>query len=75
MLRQILGCSTEKVREHAKLGGLIAAFVVEVKNGQMTDLTMDGEHLFNLTNRKHIGLYDVVEEKKLASFFNDYRTS
>jgi len=41
----------------------------------MTDLAMDGEHLFNLTNRKHIGLYDVVEEKKLASFFNDYRTS
>ena len=64
-----------KVFTYYDAGGLIAAFVVEVKNGQKTDLTMDGEHLFNLTNRKHVGLYDIVEEKKLASFFNDYRTS
>lgn len=53
----------------------MSAFVVEQKNGLITDLVMDGEHLFSVTNKKHLGLYDVVEEKKLGSYFNDYRNN
>jgi|JI6StandDraft_1071083.scaffolds.fasta_scaffold01087_27 hypothetical protein len=47
---------------------------MEDKNGCLTDVCLDGEHLYTLTNRKHLGLYDILQEKKLGSYFNDYRT-
>lgn len=54
---------------------MVSAFVVEKNNGIITDMVMDGECFFITTTRKHLGLYDVVQDKKLGSYFNDYRNS
>jgi hypothetical protein len=34
---------------------------------------LDGEHLFSLTTKKHLGVYDILQEKKLGSYFNDFK--
>jgi len=46
---------------------------MEDKNGILTDICLDSEHLYTITNRKHLGLYDILQEKKLGGYFNDYR--
>ena len=53
----------------------MTTFKMEEKNGNLTDICLDGEHLYALTNRKHLGLYDILQEKKLGSYFNDSRSS
>lgn len=57
------------------VGSLVSAFVIEKSNGVMSDMAMDGECIFNVTTKKHLGLYDLSQEKKLGSYFNDYRNS
>ena len=36
------------------------------------DAKLDSEHLFVITNRKHFALYDLLQEKKLGSCFNNF---
>lgn len=52
----------------------MTTFKMEDKNGSLTDVCLDSEHLYAVTTRKHLGLYDILQEKKLGSYFNDYRT-
>jgi len=51
----------------------MTTFKMEDKNGILTDICLDSEHLYTITNRKHLGLYDILQEKKLGGYFNDYR--
>ena len=47
--------------------------MIEKSNGLITDSKLDGEHMFVITNNKHLGLYDLLQEKQLGACVNDYR--
>ncbi|EGR33579.1 neutral sphingomyelinase activation associated factor, putative [Ichthyophthirius multifiliis] len=50
----------------------ISHFQLEKQNGQITDIEIDEKHLILITNRGHLGIYDLLSEKKIGFYFNNY---
>lgn len=44
-------------------------------NGTITGLHIDGEHLFIITTNKQLALFDILQQKKIGNYFNDFTTS
>lgn len=38
----------------------------------ITDFTVDGEHLFITTTNKQMILFDILQQKKIGNYFNDF---
>jgi hypothetical protein len=56
-------------------GKTLASFFVDKNNGTINDIALDTEHLFVLTSNKQLILYDILQQKKIGNFFNDYTFS
>ena len=41
----------------------------------ITNISVDGEHLYVITTNKQLVLYDVLQQKKLGNYFNDFTLS
>jgi hypothetical protein len=53
-------------------GETLSTFFIDKNNGHITDVAVDGEHLFITTTRKQMLVYDVLQQKKIGNFFNDF---
>lgn len=56
-------------------GLLLTSYFVDKVNGSITDICLDGEHLFIITSRKQLALFDILQQKKIGNFFNDFTHS
>lgn len=56
-------------------GSLITSHFIDKNNGQITDILLDGEHLILLTSAKQLILFDILQQKKIGNFFNDFTFS
>lgn len=53
-------------------GSLLTSHFVDKNNGFISDTSVDGEHLFLTTSNKQLALFDILQQKKIGNFFNDY---
>lgn len=53
-------------------GSTIGNYQVDANNGTINDIELDNEHLFLTTSNKQFVLYDILQQKKVGNFFNDY---
>lgn len=53
-------------------GSTIGSYQVDANNGTIQDIELDNEHLFLTTSNKQFVLYDILQQKKVGNFFNDY---
>lgn len=53
-------------------GSLLSSYLVDKNNGMITDIVVDGEHLFITTTNKQLILFDILQQKKIGNFFNDF---
>lgn len=56
-------------------GVLLASYFVDKNNGIITNVSVDGEHLFIITSNKQLVLFDVLQRKKIGNYFNDFTLS
>lgn len=47
-------------------------YFIDKNNGSIHDMEIDNEHLFVTTSNKQLLLYDILQQKKIGNFFNDY---
>lgn len=45
---------------------------MDKNNGTITDISVDGEHLFIITTNKQLVLFDILQQKKIGNYFNDF---
>lgn len=53
-------------------GSLLTSYLIDKNNGMITDFAVDGEHLFITTTNKQMILFDILQQKKIGNFFNDF---
>jgi hypothetical protein len=53
-------------------GTLLTSYFVDKNNGTITNFSVDGEHLFIITSNKQLVLFDVLQQKKIGNYFNDF---
>ncbi len=53
-------------------GSSIGSYMVDANNGQISDIELDNEHLFITTTNKQFILYDILQQKKIGNYFNDF---
>ncbi len=53
-------------------GSTIGSYMVDANNGSIGDIELDNEHLFLTTTNKQFVLYDILQQKKVGNFFNDF---
>lgn len=53
-------------------GSLLSHYFVDKNNGMITDIAVDGEHLFLTTTNKQVVLFDILQQKKIGNYFNDF---
>lgn len=56
-------------------GKLLASHYIDKNNGTINDMHIEGEHLFIVTSQKHMVLFDVLQQKRVGGFFNDFTFS
>lgn len=56
-------------------GTLLTSYFVDKNNGTITNISVDSEHLFIITTNKQLVLFDVLQQKKLGNYFNDFTIS
>ena len=75
-LENRLICSSEtEVRVLDMTGALLTSYFVDKANGTIADICLDGEHLFIATTNKQLALFDILQQKKIGNYFNDYTHS
>jgi hypothetical protein len=57
------------------VGKLIASHFVDKNNGTINDMAIEGEHLFIVTTNKHLVLFDILQQKRVGGYFNDFTYS
>lgn len=67
----VIGAETE-VRVVDATGQDIGSYLVDKNNGAISDMELDSEHLFISTTQKQLVLYDILQQKKIGNFFNDF---
>jgi FMN phosphatase YigB (HAD superfamily) len=45
---------------------------VDKNNGIISNLKAEGEHLYIITDQKHLALFDILQQKKVGGYFNDF---
>lgn len=53
-------------------GSLLSSYFIDKNNGFITNISIDGEHLFITTTNKQLTLFDVLQQKKIGNYFNDF---
>lgn len=53
-------------------GTNIGNYSIDTNNGHISDIEVDNEHLFITTSNKQFILYDILQQKKIGNFFNDF---
>lgn len=53
-------------------GSLLTSYFIDKNNGMITGFAVDGEHLFITTTNKQLALFDILQQKKIGNFFNDF---
>ena len=53
-------------------GQEIGSYLVDKNNGTINDMELDNEHLFATTSNKQFIVYDVLQQKKIGNYFNDF---
>ncbi len=56
-------------------GKLVTSHYIDKNNGYITNMSIEGEHLFILTNMKHLVLFDILQQKRVGGYFNDFTYS
>jgi len=56
-------------------GALITSHFIDKNNGQIADMYLDGEHLLLATTSKQLILFDILQQKKVGNFYNDFTFS
>jgi len=56
-------------------GKIVASHFVDKNNGHINGMHIDGEHLFIVTTMKHIVLFDILQQKRVGGYFNDFTYS
>lgn len=71
----IIGASETEIRIVDLSGTLLTSYFVDKNNGAITNINVDSEHLFIITTNKQLVLFDVLQQKKLGNYFNDFTLS
>lgn len=71
----LIAAAETEVRLLDMEGMPIASYQVDKNNGTITDIELDNEHLLVLTSKKQFILYDILQQKKIGNFFNDFTFS
>lgn len=53
-------------------GTNIGSLMVDTNNGSISNIELDNEHLFLTTTNKQFILYDILQQKKVGNYFNDF---
>ena len=53
-------------------GQELTSYFVNKSNGNITDIELEGEHLYITTSMKQLALFDILQQKKIGNFFNDF---
>lgn len=53
-------------------GTNIGNYQIDSNNGSIADIELDNEHLFITTTQKQFILFDILQQKKIGNFFNDF---
>jgi len=53
----------------------MGSYFVDKNNGTVSNIELDNEHLFITTTNKQFALYDILQQKKIGNFFNDFTFS
>ena len=56
-------------------GNLITSYFIDKNNGVITNIQTEGEHLYIVTNKNHLVLFDILQQKKVGGYFNDFTYS
>ncbi len=56
-------------------GKLVASHFIDKNNGLINDMHIEGEHLFIVTSMKHLVLFDILQQKRVGGYFNDFTYS
>lgn len=54
---------------------MLTSYFIDKNNGVITNISIDGEHLFIITSNKQIILFDILQQKKIGNYFNDFNLS
>ena len=68
----IIASAESEIRILDLTGTLLTSYFVDKNNGFINDVSVDGEHLFITTTNKQLILFDVLQQKKIGNFFNDF---
>ncbi len=68
----LIGASETEIRIIDLSGSILSSYFVDKNNGSITDIHVDGEHLFIITSNKQLVLFDVLQQKKIGNYFNDF---
>ena len=71
----IIGASETQIRIVDLSGQLLTSYFVDKNNGTIANISVDSEHLFIITTNKQLVLFDVLQQKKLGNYFNDFTLS
>lgn len=75
ILNHLVAASETQIRVIDMSGVLLASYFVDKNNGVITNVSVDGEHLFIITSNKQLVLFDVLQRKKIGNYFNDFTLS
>lgn len=56
-------------------GNLLSSLFIDKMNGSISDMNLEGEHLFIVTTNKHLVLFDILQQKRVGGYFNDFTQS
>jgi hypothetical protein len=68
----LIGASENEVRIIDLNGQLLSNYLIDKKNGTITNTCIDGEHLYIITTNKQLILFDILQLKKIGNFYNDF---
>lgn len=75
ILNHLVAASETQIRVIDLSGVLLASYFVDKNNGNITNVSVDGQHLFIITSNKQLVLFDVLQRKKIGNYFNDFTLS
>ena len=53
-------------------GSILSSYIVDKNNGSIANISIDGEHLYIITTNKQLVLFDILQQKKIGNYFNDF---
>ncbi len=71
-----LCCSAETEMRLLDIGGnMLSSLFIDKMNGLINDMHLEGEHVFIVTSNKHLVLFDILQQKRVGGYFNDFTYS